>query len=143
MRQSITPSIDQYLSAIARRVKALDGVRDCRAELRQRQYRAHLTVTPEATGFNAASDELKASINALRGEFSAAFPDYGIGVVWKMRSLTRIKKVERTVISGGYVVQQLECGHNVKGERIRCKRQCQECAHAEIEAERAAGKGES
>ena len=117
-----------YAEAIARRINSLDGVHSAKLDYynpRFSQVRVRAVFYGKG---HSPSDELAAEARELQREFSVAFPDWGISIQWLQHAGTKVKKVERTFIADGYVHQELECGHRVRGEKIRKRRQCPCCS---------------
>lgn len=119
-----------YLKAILRRVKQLPQVHRASAQcyVRAGTEKAVLTVTYSDGDWGDPDPTLREAVDVLRREFSAAFPDWGFSVQWRKHSPVRIRPVVESVISGEYIVQTLDCGHSVQGERIRVKRCCPDCS---------------
>lgn len=118
----------KYLEAIARRAKRLAGVHRVSTQVFGRPgEKASLRVTFKGADWDP-DPELRESVDQLRREFSAAFPEWGISVQWVKHTPTLIRRVVRSFIGNDQVIQELDCGHRVNGERIRKKRVCQCCS---------------
>lgn len=128
----LKPKPHEYLQAIARRARRLDGVHACRPEALGRPgfERATLWVTFEGEGWEP-SPELAESVQELCREFSAAFTQWGIGVMWQKHVPFRVQKVVYSFIEGDRVVQELECGHRMDAGRLKVKRRCDCCSREE------------
>jgi hypothetical protein len=126
--QRIKIKPEAYLDAIARRAKRLDGVISVRAQMASRYTQAVLWISFRGDHDFRVPVLLEDSVDDMRREFATRFPEIGISVNWSMVPLTRVVPVVHSYIEGDRILQELKCGHIVKGERIRKKRQCQCCA---------------
>lgn len=124
-----------YLQAIARRAKRIEGVYSV-GKLNVAHDKAWFTVVYSAASWTPP-DEVRHAIDELRREFSAAFPSWGINVLYSRHIGVRVRRVVRTWIAEGRVKQELDCGHEVDAGRVRTKRQC-ECCSREVRQEREA-----
>lgn len=124
-----------YLEAIARRAKRLGGVHQASARVfgGPGNHQAELRIVFYGDTYEP-DPALREAIAKLRREFSSAYPEWGISDHWQCHVPTRIRRVVRSMIGNGRVIQALECGHRVDGERLRKYRVC-ECCSGEVRSQ--------
>lgn len=121
-----------YLEAIVRRAKRIPEIYRISSKVfgRYGAEKAILYISYKDGDWSAPDPVLEEQVNVLRREFSAAFPEWGIAAQWRKHDPYAVRPVASSVIMDGYVWQTLDCGHRVRGERIRTKRHCSCCTEA-------------
>ncbi len=116
---------EEYAASLAKRARRVAGVHSARARGGRGWCElivvSHQPLMPEA----------EHQVRSLQLEFSNAYPEVGIHLRLVRGTRTRVRPVVSSRIEGGYVVQELDCGHEVTGERLRTKRHCECCTGGE------------
>lgn len=134
-RMRIEPTA--YLDSLVKRGRQIQGVVRMTVDVYggpgRRNANLVVTYAPESPHVHQVNAELREAVDALRREFSSAFPEWGISCEWRPYFPVKVKPVVRSYILGDHVWQDLACGHKVKLIRLKVKRHCNDCTSEDAE----------